>query len=105
MYNLTPDQKDLLRWIVTDVRAKKMPEEFSIAWGQDGPLLHFAGSNGFYKLSDVTRGALDALAANHLLHLRTRDDDVFGTRHCTLMGKAYEAVDRAFSRYKPNRIR
>ena len=96
MYNLTPDQKDLLRSLVAEVRAKKMPEEFSFAWGQNGGFLHFAGAKGFYPAPDVTQGALDALAANHLLHVRTRADDVFGTRYCTLTGKAYEAVDTNF---------
>jgi Protein of unknown function (Hypoth_ymh) len=97
MYNLTPTQQVLLRSIVEKVRTKEMPEEFTFAWGTDGGFLHFEGAPGFYPAPDVTQGALDALAANDLLHIRTRPDDKFDARYCTLTGKAYEAVDSNFA--------
>jgi Protein of unknown function (Hypoth_ymh) len=98
MYNLTPSQKELLRSIVEKVRANEMPEEFKFIWGGDGAAhLHYKGAPGFYATPHVTQGALDALAANHLLHIRTDPDDKFGTRHCTITGKAYEAVDSNFA--------
>jgi hypothetical protein len=97
MYNLTPSQQELLRWIVGKVRAKEMPEEFTFMWGTDGGFLHYKGARGFDPATNVTEGALDALAANHLLHIRTRPDDKFGRRYCTLTGKAYEAVDSNFA--------
>src|SRR6266581_5150548 len=96
MYNLTPSQKDLLRSLVDKVKTKQMPEEFTFMWGVEGGFLHYEGAPGFYKTPDVTQGALDALAANQLLHIRTDPDDKFGARHCTITGKAYEAVESDF---------
>jgi hypothetical protein len=96
MYNLTPSQKDLLKWLVARVRDEKMPEEFSFMWGQNGTFLHHEGLQNFLQVDGVTQGALDALAANGLLHMRTSSDG-FGTRDCTLTGKAYEAVDTNFA--------
>ena len=96
MYNLTPSQKDLLRSLVDKVKSKQMPEEFTFMWGTNGGFLHYAGAPGFYPTPDVTQGALDALAANQLLHIRTDPDDKFGARHCTITGKAYEAVESDF---------
>jgi len=75
MYNLTPSQKDLLRSLVDKVKSKQMPEEFTFMWGTNGGFLHYAGAPGFYPTPDVTQGALDALAANQLLHIRTDPDD------------------------------
>jgi len=46
-----------------------MPEEFTFMWGTEGGFLHYEGAPGFYPAPDVTKGALDALAANHLLHI------------------------------------
>ncbi len=97
MYNLTPNQKALLCSIVEKVRAKQMPEEFKFIWGAEGGFLHYQGASAFYPAPDVTEGALDVLAANDLLHIRTKPDDKFGTRYCTLTGKAYEAVDSNFA--------
>ena len=97
MYNVTPDQKDLLRSLVARIRAKEMPEEFSFGWGADGGFLYYEGANGFYGAPGVTRRAIDALAADQLLHVRTRADDPFGTRYCVLTGRAYEAVDSNFA--------
>ncbi len=57
------------------------------------PFCIYEGAEGFSPAPEVTKGALDALAANHLLHIRTEPGDAFGMRFCTLTGKAYEAVD------------
>lgn len=96
MYNLTPSQKDLLKWLVARVRDEKMPEEFSFMWGQNGTFLHYEGLQTFLQKDGVTQGALDALAANGLLHMRT-SSEAFGMRDCTLTGKAYEVVDTNFA--------
>jgi hypothetical protein len=96
MYNLTQSQKDLLRSLVEKVKAKEMPEEFTFMWGTEGGFLHFEGAPGFYPTPDVTRGALDALAANELLHIRTNPNDKFSARYCTVTGNAYEAVESDF---------
>jgi hypothetical protein len=97
MYNLTPSQQALLRSIVEKVRAKQIPEEFTFAWDHRGAFLHYEGAPAFSPMPEVTKGALDALAANHLLHIRTESGDAFGMRYCTLTGKAYEAVDSNFA--------
>jgi hypothetical protein len=78
MYNLTPTQQTLLRSIVEKVRAKQMPEEFTFIWGTEGGFLHYQDAAGFYPAPDVTKGAIDALAANHLLHVRTEPGNKFG---------------------------
>jgi hypothetical protein len=36
-YNLTDGQKDLVRWMVQEVRAGKLPEEFWVHWVSDMP--------------------------------------------------------------------
>ena len=97
MYNLTSSQKDLLRSLVDKVKTKQMPEEFTFMWGVEGGFLHYEGAPGFYKTPEVTKGALDALAANQLLHIRTDPSDKFSARYCTLTGKAYEAVESDFA--------
>lgn len=118
MYNLTPTQKELLRLIVKRVRAKQIPEEFTVSWGQDGVgKLH----DGIYHVPhailpptvfpqvvahlapEFTKGAIDALGRNQLLHVRagsgrvTVVGEVDEVRHCTVTGNAYEAVDSNFS--------
>jgi hypothetical protein len=98
MYNLTPTQQALLRSIVEKVRAKQMPEEFTVIWGLEGAFLHYEGATGFHPIPKVTKGALHALAANVLLHLRTEPGDKSGDiSACTLTGKAYEGVDANFA--------
>ena len=97
MYNLNPSQQALLRLIVEKVRAKQIPEEFTFAWDDQGAFLDYEGAPAFSLMPEVTKGALDALAANHLFHIRTEPGDAFGMRYCTLTGKAYEAVDSNFA--------
>lgn len=98
MYKLTQSQQELLRCIVEKVRANEIPEEFTFLWGGDGGgYLHYKGASGFYSTPAVTQGAIDGLAADDLLHVRTVPDDKFGRRYCTLTGKAYEAVDSNFA--------
>lgn len=97
-----------------------MPEEFTVGWGRDGVgklqdayashhpggvLPQFLSSPAFHPAPEFTKGAIDALAANQLLHVRTQSGDGFDrggfeveeVRHCTLTGKAYEAVDSNFA--------
>ena len=118
MYNLTSTQKELLRLIVKRVRAKEMSEEFTVSWGRDGVgKLHDATSYlpdtvlpptlfppvASHRAPEFTKGAIDALAADQLLHVRTETGtvsmvgEVEEVRHCTLTGKAYEAVDSNFA--------
>ena len=65
-------------------------------WDDHGAYLKNQGLPSVVQVEGVTPGALDALAANELLHIRI-SDDAFGTRDCTLTGKAYAAVDTNFA--------
>lgn len=98
MYNLTPNQKELLVFLVREIRAGNMPEDFTFIWGNEGTFLHHALNKGpgFLQVEGVTQSALDALAKNDLLHIQTSEDG-FGIRHCSITGKGYEAVDSNFS--------
>lgn len=107
MYNLTTNQKDLLRWLVQQVRDKKLLEEFTITW-----ITHEKAQIADYKgeanvdIPNLTKGALDALATSGLIlcEIRYRATNSHGgysqeerSRRCTLLGSAYEAVDTDFS--------
>ena len=92
-----------------------MPEEFTVGWGPDGAgRLQDAGAS--YRPSVIMPPMLSSpvffphlnlrrarLTANQLLHVRTESGtvsvvfDVGEVRHCTLTGKAYEAVDSNFA--------
>src|SRR3972149_5684920 len=105
MYNLTNSQKDLLRWLVQEVREEKLPEEFSITWLSEGKV-SISEWKGKGKCEDdiptVRRGALDALAAAGLLlcdieYYTAHSIKTELSRTCTLLGKAYEAVDSDFN--------
>lgn len=107
MYNLTDNQKDLLRWFVQQVRSGNLSEEFSLFWlPQDKvKISSFKGPEGT-EIPSLTKGAIDALAAADLILCRvsyrtgagyTGIRQVESSRSCTLLGKAYEAVDSNFS--------
>jgi hypothetical protein len=89
-YNLTNAQKDLLREIVSTVRAGDLTEEFTIIWMLNGPSLR--SGNAFKPAKSFSRGKLEALAAANLIH--TREDQYHTT--VTLTGAAYRAVDDDF---------
>src|SRR5215204_4433482 len=65
-YNLTDQQKDLLRGLVQEVRAGNLPEEFWVYWVSERPEGLFAEYEGGYP-PPVTQGALNALAASDLI--------------------------------------
>ncbi|MGQ4647869.1 TIGR02391 family protein [Lyngbya aestuarii] len=89
MYNLTPTQKDLLRWFVQQVNQGHLSEEFIISRLLHGPSI--SGYSG--TLPDMKKGAIQALHAEGLLQY----EDLGNVDRCTLTGKAYEAVDNNFS--------
>jgi hypothetical protein len=96
-YNLTDGQKDLVRWMVREFRAGKLPEEFWVHWISDMPEGLLAGYEGEGQPYPVTQGALDALTASGLIlsvrHFKPHGED---SRKCTLMGNAFAAVDSDF---------
>jgi hypothetical protein len=109
-YNLTDDQKELARWLVQQVREENLPEEFHVVWMPNGgEISRFEGDQ-----PTITKGTLDALAANDLLacapnyktettqsgskvrpKITSREREI--NRRCTLTGKIYEAVDSDFA--------
>ena len=95
-YNLTDEQKYLLRELVQEVRAGNLPEEFWVLWVADTPVGKLAEYEGEHA-PQVTQGALDALAASDLIlsepHYRQHGES---SRRCTLMGNAFAAVDSDF---------
>lgn len=62
-YNLTDPQKDLLRWMVEENRAGRLPDEFRVHW-MIGAILEYQGQG---DQPEITPGALDALEAAGLL--------------------------------------
>lgn len=110
MYNLTDNQKTLLRWLVQEVRAGRLPnEEIVIYWiyDQDPPQSGISNYHGddeaLEQAPEITIGALDALVADNLIlcdaTLATKKSGSHYERkwRCTLQGRAYEAVDTEFN--------
>lgn len=107
MYNLTPNQKDLLKWLVEQVRENNLPEEFTVIWGpNDIVLIPERKTTGATHVPNMSKGALDALASQDLIHVHINNDTKTAksryyqterNRRITLLGKAYEAVDSDFS--------
>ena len=94
-YNLTANQQELLRWIVQQVRDGNLSEEFTVTWKFGG-----VGFQGFKsgEHPEVTRGMLDALAADKMLiDTPSYMEGAEVARTCVLRGKAYEAVDSDFA--------
>lgn len=109
MYNLTDSQKALLRWLVQEVKASRLGEEFEIYWSQtldqptlQGGLLNY-DDEALEQAPEITIGALDALAADNLilcnatLATKKSGSHYERKRRCTLQGRAYEAVDTEFN--------
>ncbi len=89
-YNLTETHKDVLRWLVQEVRAGRLHEEFLIAWTRSGPVI----LNYKDELPDIGRGSIEALAMAGLLI--ARPEGRWRDLHCTLLGQAFDAVDSNF---------
>jgi len=110
VYNLTQSQKELLVFLVKEVRDGNLDEEFYLFWALDGDChISTERSKSFRTYKGITKEGLDALAAEGLIRCnikyRTDTSDFGGhtshrqyedTRLVTLTGKAYEAVDSDF---------
>lgn len=95
MYNLTKSQKTLLSWFVEQVRDDNLTEQFHIVW-TNTPEKYIIRElkRKLVNSPQITEGGLDALAKNELLLLEKSPP--FNIR-CTLIGKAYKAVDSNFN--------
>jgi hypothetical protein len=101
MYNLTVNQREIIQWIVQNVREGNLDEEFTfIRYGADIVFLERGARNVSRPVPNLSSGALRALMESGLMLVDERGK---GNIHCTLLGKAYEAVDSNFdeSRDKP----
>jgi hypothetical protein len=108
-YNLTDDQKDLVRWMVQEYRAGKLPEEFRVGWSKGGgSIMEYPSDH-----PEVSQGALDALHETQLvvsdINLETklskygsskrpkvRETRSERSRRCRLTARAFEGVDSDF---------
>jgi hypothetical protein len=110
-FNLTEKQEELVKWFVQQVRDNNLPEEFSVIWEIGG-----VGIEGFEGEDhpDITPGTLDALAAAEMLVCApsyrattyehrsvlgpsTSTENYEASRRCTLLKRAFDAVDSSFS--------
>jgi hypothetical protein len=94
MYNLTTKQREILKWIVKNVREANLDEEFTFVQTLSGAIIFTYGcTKEFSSLPNLSVGSLKALMESGLILV-----DVSSQRdvHCTLLGKAYEAIDSNF---------
>jgi hypothetical protein len=113
-YNLTEAQRDLIRWIIQEVRERNLSEEFIVLWIDDEGKI----SKNYYQPNNhptITKGMLDALVAAELLictpnyqtatyqsissNLRPGviHREVETNRRCVVVQKAFDAVDSDFA--------
>lgn len=104
-YNLTNKQKALITWIVHEIRAGNLDEEFSIAWIMNEPGYIFLGGHKGSKegLPIISKGILDALEASDMIlcNIQMRESSsghqYESGRSCVLREKAYEATESNFA--------
>ncbi len=108
-YNLTDQQKKLLKWIVQEVREGNLSEEFSVAWTFGGCVLaDYEGDPS--NVPKITPALLDALAEAGMIlckpsHKMARSGRLYeASRTCVLKGQAYEAVDTNFEPSPPQSV-
>lgn len=109
VYNLTDDQKQLIRWLVEEVRAGNIPEEFLVTSSFDGCAI--VGSTRIpASTSGISKGALDAMEKEGLIIQDIRyktstkqqgkqlhQTQTETSRRCSITGRGYEAVDNDFN--------
>lgn len=90
-YSLTDNQKDIVRWLVQQVHASRLSEEFVVSWTNAGTLI--VGYTGEERPNIITKAALSALEAAGMLVITPQKHSL----SCALTGKAYEAVKNDFA--------
>ena len=92
MYNLTDNQREILRWIVEQIRAGNLAEEFLITYSFSG--VSILGLRPFEeKKPEISSGTLQALEFSSLILVQPISQ---GTYNVTVLGTAYDAVDSDF---------
>ncbi|WP_271253772.1 hypothetical protein [Pseudanabaena sp. Chao 1811] len=116
MYNLTDSQKKFVKWLVQNVREKKLDEEFHIQWSFTPfdelipiCLSNYRGTDQELQNIDISKGCINALAMHKLLLYQVLQSDQDGSYingeiklprpeiwNCTLTSDIYKAVDNDF---------
>ena len=96
-YNLTDNQKKIITWIVQEIRNKTLSERFLVAyvWGSGFNIIDYEDYPGRLPRPKITQIELQALQNAQLILFQPldREDDY----QCTVLKKAYEAVDSNFA--------
>lgn len=99
MLDLTDKQKNLLRWIVQEVRNDNLPEAaIRFRFTQNGPTIeNYAGNKGSIPTKVISQQVLDRFRQLRLIETRgfRSGGEIF--YECTLTQKVYDAVDFNFS--------
>jgi hypothetical protein len=104
MYNLTDRQKEIAMWLVQNIRAGNLNENFKVFWvpniekaTPEAGFTDYKGSVEELANLDLTQGSLIALSNNNLLFYQVKESEQFETWDCTLTGEIYKAVDNDFN--------
>ncbi len=88
-YNITDRQKQLIGFLVEQVRKDALQEEIMVTWTMGGSrLVNYSGDH-----PEIQQGALSVLESNQLINIVSRGQH---TWRIVLTGAAYEAVDSNF---------
>jgi hypothetical protein len=99
--NLTDPEKELLRFIVSGIRAKNLKEEFILAWGTNGPVVGFKDNEGWLPFPSITKARIAALEREGMICLRTSSAaDGEHAVYISITQAGYEAVDSQFTEKK-----
>jgi hypothetical protein len=71
MISLTPRQTEAIRWLVQEVRAGRLDEDFHPIWAANGALRIMTYRGDKESIPRISRGSLDALTHANLLLRRT----------------------------------
>lgn len=91
-YNITDNQKKIITWIVQEIRNQTLPEEFLMVFTFNG--IGISDYRGQVPAPDISTGALEALDKADLIIFKSLGRQA--QYQCTVLGKAYEAVDSNF---------
>jgi hypothetical protein len=96
-YNLTDNQKKIITWIVQEIRNKTLPERFLVAyvWGTGLNIIDYETYPGRLPRPQITQIELQALQNAQLILFTPLDRE--NDYQCTVLKKAYEAVDSNFA--------
>ncbi len=100
-YNLTDNQKQVIKYIVEEIEKNNLSEEFIVSWNFEGTKI-FPG-NGKERINleknsqiNISRGVLEALKEAQMI-VYTFVHNSQDHYRCTITGKAYDAVQSNFN--------